>query len=128
MPFVSLRRSPDKENLQGSDSAPHAVEAKKGKLAAGCFTQKYATQLVVAAVDEGLRQGWIEDVTVDDLDEFLSGRGRRFYEVEAKDKRKIVLEKRGERISDSIKSENTEVVPFRSGEEIMSLRWIETVQ
>lgn len=80
---------------------------------------------------EGLRQGWIQDeeATAEVLEEFLSGRGRRFYKTRGltKDRceQRIILEKNGERIPGSIKSENgtIELVPFRAGEEIWSLRW-----
>jgi dihydroorotase len=108
------------------------VEAKAGKPAAGCFTQSYATQLVVAAVEEGLRLGWIQDdesVVNRAIKEFLRDRGRKFYKLKEstyeQQGRKIVLEKKGEKIQKSIKNENgtIEVVPFRSGEEIWSLRW-----
>ena len=84
---------------------------------------------MVAAVEEGLRQGWIREAKVEVLEEFLRGRGRRFYKIEGltreRREQRIILEKKGERIPESIKSKNgaIEVVPFRSGEEIMSLKW-----
>lgn len=85
---------------------------------------------MVAAVEEGFRQGWIlEEITAEVLKELLRCRGRRFYKIEGltQDRReqKILLEKKGEGIPGSIKSENgiMEVVPFRSGEEIWSLKW-----
>jgi hypothetical protein len=96
----------------------------------------YATQLVVGAVEEGLRLGWIQDdenAVVEALKEFLRDRGRKFYKLkessDEKHERKIVLEKKGERIQDSIKNKTgtIEVVPFRSGEEIWSLSWKLTI-
>jgi dihydroorotase len=108
------------------------VEAKKGKPAAGCFTQSYTTQLVVAAVEEGLRLGWIqndEDAVTEALKAFLRDSGRKFYKLkESSDEqrqRKIVLERKGEKIQTSIKNKTgtIEVVHFRSGEEIWSLNW-----
>jgi len=92
----------------------------------------HATQLVVGAVEEGLRLGWIqedEETVTEALKEFLRDRGRKFYKLkdlsDEKYERKIVLEKKGERIQDSIKNKTgtLEVVPFRSGEEVWSLRW-----
>ena len=103
---------------------------KSGKPAAGCFTQQHATQLVVAAIEEGQRQGWIqEDITPELLRGFLRDRGRKFYKVENSAQGmhgpKIILEKKGERIPKSIKSQtgSVEITPFRSGEEIWSLKW-----
>ena len=118
---------------KGSDSAPHPVEAKTGGSypAAGCFTQGWATQLVVSALEEAVEKGWIqdEDVTYEALVGFLGGRGRRFYNIQSlikeNNEKRIVLERKGERIPESIKSKDgsIEVVPFRRGEEIWSLRW-----
>jgi len=119
-------------SLEGSDSAPHPIEAKRGakKAAAGCFTQGWATQLVVGAVEEAIENGWLpDDISAETLDEFLSGRGRRFYKIPETAKagkgQKIVLEKKGEKIPEVLRSKDgsIEVVPFRRGEEILSLSW-----
>lgn len=116
----------------GSDSAPHPIEAKRGakKAAAGCFTQGWATQLVVGAVEEAIENGWLpDDISAETLDEFLSGRGRRFYKIPETAKagkgQKIVLEKKGEKTPEVLRSKDgsIEVVPFRRGEEILSLSW-----
>lgn len=111
----------------GSDSAPHGVAAKemRGKPAAGCFTQGEATQLVLEAVvgavgKELLRE---EDVTVEGLEGFLSGYGRKFYGVEANGER-IVVKRGGSRVADILKGEgDLEIVPFRAGEETWTLEW-----
>lgn len=117
----------------GSDSAPHPRQAKAvvgggKKAAAGCFTQCHATQLVVQAMEEGVRLGYVknEEVTKDVLVDFLSKRGRRFYGLpEATSGRKIVVEKKDEVIPDQLKSSNgVEVVPFRTGVRCWSLRWM----
>ena len=78
-------------------------------------------------------QGWIsqEDVTREAVEGFLSNYGRGFYQIsdptdtEAR-KRRIRLERRGETIPMLISSSDgkLEVVPFRRGEEILSLSWI----
>lgn len=117
----------------GSDSAPHVLSAKTGvkKAAAGCFTQGQATQLVVGAVEEGIANAWLpKDVGAGVLNEFLSGRGRRFYQlkdaaVERKKEQKILLEKKGEKIPEILKNQDgsVEVAPFRRGEEVWSLAW-----
>ncbi|MCJ1244146.1 hypothetical protein MMC30_001344 [Trapelia coarctata] len=116
----------------GSDSAPHPACAKNGgkDFAAGCFTQGYATALVVEAVEEAVKNGWIEgEVTQEVLEGFLSGYGRKFYEIDdvtsTGGKPRIVLERKGERISEDVRSADgsIEVVPFRSGEETLSVRW-----
>jgi dihydroorotase len=92
----------------------------------------YATQIVVAAVEEGLKLGWIQDdeeTVIEALADFLSHRGRRFYKLKESTNDihewRIILEKKGERIRESIKNQSgtIEVVLFRSGEEIWSLRW-----
>ena len=116
----------------GSDSAPHPVEAKKGKgkTAAGCFTQPHVTALVVEALEQGVSKGWIEkdSVTVDALNNFCSKRGRQFYGVPIRNDDKlqrIILEKEKGRVERSLKSSDgaIEIVPFRGGEAIRTLRW-----
>ncbi|KAL8726672.1 MAG: hypothetical protein Q9181_005953 [Wetmoreana brouardii] len=68
----------------GSDSAPHHVKSKEqASGAAGCFTQGWCTALVIGAMENGIRQGWISknDVTYKALEGFLSGHGRAFYQL-----------------------------------------------
>ena len=117
----------------GSDSAPHVAEAKKGKgnTAAGCFTQAWATQLVVGALDEAVSKGWITEkqVTTEVLTSFFSARGKRFYRLSESnegDTPRIRLVKRNEKITKVLKSEDSkvEIVPFRSGAAVWSLEWI----
>lgn len=113
----------------GSDSAPHPIEAKTvGKnSAAGCFTQPWATQLVVGAVEQAAEKGWVQDkVASDALRGFLSDYGRNFYRIqETKGRERILLEDKGERIMERLQSKDgrVQVVPFRSGEETCSLTW-----
>lgn len=77
-------------------------------------------------------QGWIskEDVTRGAVEGFLSHYGRAFYKISNlsdtdAQKRRIRLERRGETIPRSISSSDgkLEVVPFRRGEDVMSLSW-----
>ncbi len=117
----------------GSDSAPHSLEAKKGgrKAAAGCFTQGWATQLVVSAVEEGIRKGWIQEKegSMQTLQRFLRLNGKNFYKIpdlEGKDeKERIILERKKDRIPEIIWSADGTigVVPFKNGDEIPTLRW-----
>ncbi|KAF2456895.1 hypothetical protein BDY21DRAFT_386295 [Lineolata rhizophorae] len=118
----------------GTDSAPHPVQAKtggtdrKGKIAAGVFTQPYATQLVVGALEKACEEGILkaEDVTKEVLENFMSGYGRYFYRVPNDKKEKIVLRKRDERVVDVLtsKSGRVEIVPFRRGENTWSVEWL----
>ncbi|KAL8901682.1 MAG: hypothetical protein Q9207_005083 [Kuettlingeria erythrocarpa] len=119
----------------GSDSAPHPVQSKQqAGGAAGCFTQPFVTSLVIDALDHGLKHEWIskEEVTREAVEGFLSIYGRTFYKIASTDeaasrKPRIRLTREGETISRSIKSANgeLEVVPFRSGQQVMSLTWID---
>lgn len=117
---------------EGSDSAPHPVQSKRGRdgTVAGCFTQPWATALVIDALGEGIDQGWIreEDVTLESIENFLSGYGRAFYKIPRStesDGPKIRLERKGEIIPEAVRSQDgsIEVVPFRRGQETWSLTW-----
>lgn len=115
----------------GSDSAPHSTISKLGgegevkKPAAGVFTQPYVNQYVILALEEAIEKGTIseEDVTLEKLEQFLGRFGRQFYRLPETTNR-IVLERKGERIPESIKSEDgsLEVALSRGGAEVFSLR------
>lgn len=111
----------------GTDSAPHDISAKKGKgnTAAGVFTQPYAVPYVLAALEEAVARGDIEEgqITQELLEGFLGGFGRGFYAVEGTQER-IVVEKKDEVVVESIKGERIEVVPFRKGKPTWSVRWV----
>jgi len=113
----------------GTDSAPHPATAKRGgdRIAAGVFTQPYATQLVLDAFGEACERGVLkeEDLTEEMLEGFLGGFGRRFYGVEDKKGERIVLRKREEEIMGVLRKEgvSVEVVPFRRGEKTWSVEW-----
>lgn len=78
-----------------------------------------------------MANGWVpNDVGADVLDEFLSGRGRRFYKLKDAAStggkgQKILLEKKGEKIPEILRNQDgsVEVAPFRRGEETWSLTW-----
>lgn len=111
----------------GTDSAPHDISAKKGKgnTAAGVFTQPYAVAYVLDALEEAVARGDVEDgqVTQELLEGFLGGFGRKFYGVETSAE-KIVVEKKGEVVVESINGEGVEVVPFRKGKNTWSVSWV----
>src|SRR5271154_7390233 len=75
--------------FSGSDSAPHPIIANRGGVEgksrplAGVFTQPFATQYVILALEEAVERGVIkeEDVTQERLEQFLGGFGRQFYKL-----------------------------------------------
>lgn len=121
----------------GTDSAPHPLRSKKGgmgnecgKCAAGVFTQPYATQIVLEALEEAVEKGILrqDDVRENVLRGFLGEVGRKFYGVEAS-KRKIKIQAGEEKVLErlSVKEEGNEadlVVPFRRGLPVYSLHWL----
>ncbi|GFF37890.1 dihydroorotase, homodimeric type [Aspergillus udagawae] len=124
--------SGDPKFFFGSDSAPHPRIAKQGgaegtaKPPAGVFTQPCVVQYVLLALEEGVERGVIanEDITQEKLANFLSVYGRRFYKLPEATER-IVLERNGEVIPESVKSEDgsVEVALSRGGDEVFSLTW-----
>ncbi|KAF5721495.1 dihydroorotase homodimeric type [Fusarium mundagurra] len=115
----------------GSDSAPHPLQSKtsaeQGKAPAGVFTQPYVVQLVLLGLEEAIDRGVISeaDVTQEILENFLSRNGRRFYKLPETSGKKIILERKGDKIPTSIKSADskTEVGISRHGAEVFSLTW-----
>ncbi|KAK0621596.1 amidohydrolase 2 [Bombardia bombarda] len=131
--LVKAALSGDSKFFFGSDSAPHPLASKtsaaQGKAPAGVFTQPFATQLVLLAVEEAVARGVIgeAEVTEEKLAGFLSANGRRFYRLPdvSDSKKKIVLERKGETIPVSVRSESgsVEVGNSRVGAEVFSLGW-----
>ena len=92
------------------------------------FTQTVATQYVILAIEEAIERGAVkeEEVTQERLEQFLSGFGRQFYKLPQTGRSKrIVLERKGATIPESIKSKDgsIEVVLSRGGDSIFSLSW-----
>ena len=120
----------------GSDSAPHPLESKinlkSGQaVPAGVFTQPFASQLVILALEEAIRRGVLEEdeVTQDRLEQFLGRSGRRFYKLPDpanEGKPKIVLEMKGEAIPTSTKSAggSLEIGLSKSMAPVFSLSWL----
>lgn len=134
----------------GSDSAPHALGKKygggmigvgtdnavvvPGKCAAGVFTQPYATQLVLEALEAAVQKGVVKagECTTEVLEGFLGGYGRAFYGVEGSNRRMRVVHAE-ERVMETcaikkIGGNQVEdvVVPFRRNEKIYSLEMLKT--
>jgi hypothetical protein len=88
-----------------------------------------ATQLVVAAVEEGLGTGLDSGGSSGCFRGLPKWSWAKFYKIEELTRetceQKIILEKKGERFADSAKNRDgtIKVVPFKTGEEILSLRW-----
>lgn len=92
----------------------------------------WTTVLVLDALKQAIENGWISNhkITQETLEGFLSTYGRQFYkivELSGPSRRRIRLEKPGETIPKSIESSSgkLEVVPFRRGEQVMSLSWLD---
>ncbi|KAI2626179.1 dihydroorotase [Xylaria nigripes] len=122
--------SGDPKFFFGSDSAPHPLATKQGKpVPAGVFTQPYATQLVLLALEEATEKGIIDekDVTKEHIEGFLSLFGRRFYKLPEPSPTgpRIVLKKTGETIPASIGStdRSLEIGISRSEASVFSLRF-----
>jgi dihydroorotase len=115
----------------GTDSAPHPAVAKRGgpkgedKAAAGVFTQPYATQTVLDALEEGIEQQVIseDDATVEKLEGFLSGYGKAFYRASDAKEEKIVLRRKADVVVNLLSAGELEVVPFRRGHSTWKVEW-----
>ena len=89
------------------------------------------TQLVILALEEAIGRGVLEadEVTQDQLEQFLGRSGRRFYKLPdpaTEGQPKIVLERKGETIPTSIKSADgtLEVGLSKSMAPVFSLSWL----
>ncbi|KAI0553387.1 dihydroorotase [Xylaria curta] len=123
--------SGDPKFFFGSDSAPHPLVTKQGKtVPAGVFTQPYATQLVLLALEEATENGIIDekDVTQENIEGFLSLFGRRFYKLPEPSTLgpRIVVKKAGQTIPASIKDADgtLEIGISRSGATVFSVRHV----
>ncbi|ODA80232.1 hypothetical protein RJ55_03190 [Drechmeria coniospora] len=112
----------------GTDSAPHDISAKKGqgKTAAGVFTQPYACQLIMTALEEAVERGEVSesDITQELLEGVLGGFGRTFYGIKDPSGQRIRLSKGQELISGNILGDGVKIVPFRSGQQTWTVEWI----
>jgi dihydroorotase len=96
----------------GTDSAPHAVEAKEsGCGCAGIFNAPFAIESYAAVFEE-------EDA-LGRLEAFASENGPRFYGLPL-NKERIILEQAAVEVPASLPAAGSALVPFHAGE---SLRW-----
>jgi dihydroorotase len=122
--------SGDPKFFLGTDSAPHPRISKiadAGKsAAAGVFTQPFATQTVLDALEFGVENNIIndKDIDVSNIKGFLSEFGRRFYKVPDYSGETITL-KREHKIQERrilIKGD-LEVVPFQPEKAYWAISW-----
>ncbi|KAI1157853.1 Dihydroorotase [Nemania serpens] len=123
--------SGDPKFFFGSDSAPHPLITKQGKpVPAGVFTQPYATQLVLLALEEATEKDIIDEksVTQENIEGFLSRFGRRFYELPdpSPTGARMVAKRTGEKIPASIRSADgtLEIGISKSEATVFSLHWV----
>ena len=115
----------------GTDSAPHPAIKKRGedRIAAGVFTQPYATAYVLDALEQAVERGVIakEELTREVLEGFLGGWGKKFYGVEDQRGERIVMKRGQEQVANVLSKEagSVEVVPFRRGEKTWRVEWKE---
>ena len=101
----------------GTDSAPHAVEAKQSACGcAGIFNAPFALESYAAAFDE--------EGALDRLQAFASEHGARFYGLPLNEGR-VVLERAGVTAPESLPAAGTSLVPFHAGE-TLSWRFVGT--
>lgn len=97
---------------------------------AGVFTQPYATQLVLLALEEATEKGIVDekDVTQENIEGFLSLFGRRFYKLPEPSPTgpRIVVKRTGEVIPASIGSADgtLEIGNSRSDATVFSLHFV----
>lgn len=123
--------SGDPKFFFGSDSAPHPLVTKQGKpVPAGVFTQPYATQLVLLALEEATEKEIVDEkfVTQENIEGFLSRFGRRFYGLPdpSPTGARIVAKRTGEMIPASIRSADgtLEIGISKSEATVFSLHWV----
>ncbi|WP_120078048.1 dihydroorotase [Aurantiacibacter odishensis] len=96
----------------GTDSAPHAREAKESACGcAGIFNAPFALESYLSVFeDEG---------AIDHFEGFASENGPRFYGLPMNEDR-VTLERAQTEVPEAIKADGTQLVPFHAGEK---LRW-----
>ncbi|MCA3255143.1 MAG: dihydroorotase [Alphaproteobacteria bacterium] len=94
----------------GTDSAPHAIEAKEAACGcAGIYNAPAALEAYAAVFEE--------EGALHLLEGFASEHGPRFYGLPLNET-KVVLERTSWRMPDTVAAAGTRVVPFQAGEEL----------
>jgi len=94
----------------GTDSAPHAREAKESACGcAGIFNAPYALESYVAVFEE--------ENALDAFEGFASLHGPAFYDLPVNEG-SVTLEKSGVRVAETIPTAGSQVIPFHAGEEL----------
>jgi dihydroorotase len=96
----------------GTDSAPHALEAKQsGCGCAGIFNAPFALESYATVFEE--------EGALDRFEAFASENGARFYGLPLNEGR-VALERRDSKVPESLPAAGTRLVPFHAGQ---NLRW-----
>lgn len=96
----------------GTDTAPHAIEAKESACGcAGIFNAPHAIESYAKTFDE--------ENSLDKLEGFASEYGPRFYGLPLNED-KIILERKETQVPDSLSLADTDIIPFHAGK---TLQW-----
>jgi dihydroorotase len=96
----------------GTDSAPHAIEAKESACGcAGIFNAPFALESYAAAFEE--------EGALDKFEAFASGHGPRFYGLPLNEGM-VTLERHAVEVPEHLAAAGSHLVPFQAGE---TLRW-----
>ena len=84
-------------------------------------------------MEDGLQQGLLtvpssREALIDEMSGFLGGYGRRFYKAELPTGKRVVFQRKGEKIKDYIRSKDSDlgIACFGAGQEILSASWTES--
>ncbi|WP_338243872.1 dihydroorotase [Aurantiacibacter hainanensis] len=112
---LALRRAATSGNPKfflGTDSAPHAREAKESACGcAGIFNAPFALESYLAVFEE--------EGALDRFEGFASEHGPRFYNLPLNET-KVTLERAETAVPGAIEADGTQLVPFHAGD---TLRW-----
>jgi dihydroorotase len=132
--LVKAAASGNPKFFLGTDSAPHPLHAKRGgagdvlgKCAAGIFTQPYATQFVLEALEQAVEKRHLarSNVSEEALRKFLTENGRLFYKQPmSKGKIRVVAGEERVIVQSGCGPKQDVIVPFRRGEEVYPIKWI----
>lgn len=108
--ILKIALSADKKFSFGSDSAPHTLEAKRFKGAAGIFNAPIILELLVSIFDK--------HHSLNNLQDFISSNAVKIYDLDIKNHKKINFKKQKHIVQNSINSNQGEIAVFLSGHEL----------